>query len=133
MAAECTGSPYVIIPTEFPSLQAVLDEALAPFRRGGVDDFPRDKLAFDDVTETILRLHRETITLKSDGASIAVVGGSTMAGDLDFEALREFLLALCAPTWSGARRCGEICCLFPAQAFQGGSEGLFSPLSSRTP
>jgi len=101
MAAECTGSPYVIIPTEFPSLQAVLDEALAPFRRGGVDDFPRDKLAFDDVTETILRLHRETITLKSDGASIAVVGGSTMAGDLDFEALREFLLALCAPTWSG--------------------------------
>jgi hypothetical protein len=96
------GIAYVVIPTEFYSLQAVLDEALAPFRRGGVDDFPSDKLAFDDVTETIRRLHREAITLKSDGAGIAVVGGSTMGSDLDFDALREFLLALCAPTWSGA-------------------------------
>jgi hypothetical protein len=95
------GIAYVVIPTEFHSLQAVLDEALAPFRRGGVDDFPSDKLAFNDVTETIRRLHREAITLKSDGAGIAVVGGSTMGSDLDFDALREFLLTLCAPTWSG--------------------------------
>ena len=34
------GIAYVIIPTEFESLQAAFDEALAPFRRGGPDEFP---------------------------------------------------------------------------------------------
>ena len=46
------GIAYVIIPTEFASLQAALDEALSPFRRGGPDLFPREALALDDVTET---------------------------------------------------------------------------------
>ena len=60
------GIAYVIIPTEFASLQAVVDEALAPFRRGGPDDFPREKLAFDDVTASMKRLHTEAITLRTE-------------------------------------------------------------------
>ncbi len=59
------GIAYVILPTEFASLQAVLDEALAPFRRGGPDDFPREKFAFDDVADALKRLHAEATTLKS--------------------------------------------------------------------
>jgi len=35
------GLAYVIVPTEFASLQAALDESLVPFRRGGTGDFPR--------------------------------------------------------------------------------------------
>ena len=83
------GIAYVIIPTQFASLQAVLDEALAPFRRGGPDDLPREKLAFDDVTASMKRLHTEAITLRSErqGAGVAVVNGSDMADDLDFSAL----------------------------------------------
>jgi len=42
---------YVLVPRKFESLQAELDSTLAPFRRGGEDDFPREKLAFDDVTD----------------------------------------------------------------------------------
>jgi hypothetical protein len=97
------GAGYVIIPTEFSSLQAVLDEALAPFRRGGVGDLPREKLAFDDVTDALKRLHAEGITLKSgrDGAGVTVVGGNAMAGDLDFAALGEFLRSTGVMSWSG--------------------------------
>jgi len=36
------GVAYVIIPVEFASLQAALDASLAPFRRGGLEDFSRD-------------------------------------------------------------------------------------------
>lgn len=97
------GVAYVIIPLEFSSLQSVLDELLAPFQRGGVDDFPRAQLAFDDVTEALKRLHAEAITLKSEreGADVTIVGGGAMAGDLEFGALREFLRSTGARTWSG--------------------------------
>ena len=96
------GIAYVIIPVEFASLQAALDEALAPFRRCGVGDFPRGKLAFDDVTDAIRRLHAEPITLKAEGAGVAVVGGSAMAVDFDFGALADFMRDVGAPTWSGS-------------------------------
>ena len=48
------------------------------------------------------RLHVEAITLKSghDGG-VTVVGGSAMAGDLDFDALGAFLRSTGAPRWSG--------------------------------
>jgi hypothetical protein len=52
------GLAYVIIPRLFHSLQAELDHSLAPFRRGGEDVFPRSTLAFDDATDSLLRLHR---------------------------------------------------------------------------
>ena len=96
------GIAYVIIPTEFESLQAALDEALAPFRRGGPDEFPREALAFDDVTDELRQLHRLPITLEAKGAGVVLQSNnSASAGDFDFAALAEFLGATGAPLWSG--------------------------------
>ena len=96
------GIAYVIIPTEFESLQAALDEALAPFRRGGPDEFPREALAFDDVTGELRQLHRLPITLEAKGAGVARRSNdSASGGDFDFAALTEFLGATGAPSWSG--------------------------------
>jgi hypothetical protein len=58
---------YVLIPQNFASLQAELDRTLAPFMRGGDDKFPRDKLAFDDATERLARLHRAAFRYDADG------------------------------------------------------------------
>lgn len=52
---------YVMIPQRFASLQDALDRALAPFRRAGIDDFPVDRLAYDQVAADLRRLHRESI------------------------------------------------------------------------
>jgi hypothetical protein len=52
----------------FGSLQAELDRTLAPFRRGGDGDFPREKLAFDDATEDLVRLHGTRFRVNSDGS-----------------------------------------------------------------
>ena len=52
------GLAYVLIPRKFKSLQVELDRTLAPFKRGGEADFPREKLAFDDATDRLARLHR---------------------------------------------------------------------------
>jgi hypothetical protein len=52
------GLVYVLVPGRFVSLQSELDRTLAPFRRGGGDAFPRAKLAFDDATDSLKRLHR---------------------------------------------------------------------------
>jgi hypothetical protein len=51
------GLAYVLVPSEFASLQSELDRTLAPFRRGGDDEFPRAKLTFDDATDGLMRLH----------------------------------------------------------------------------
>jgi hypothetical protein len=96
------GIAYVIIPTEFESLQAALDEALAPFRRGGPDEFPRKALAFDDVTDELRQLHRLPIALEAEGAGVVLQSkDAASAGDFDFAALAEFLRATGAPSWSG--------------------------------
>ena len=92
---------YVIIPTEFASLQAVLDEALAPFRRGGPDEFPRDKLAFDDVTDEIRKLQREPIKLQWEDGRVVLQSEDMLVGAWDFDGLTEFLRSTEAPTWSG--------------------------------
>jgi hypothetical protein len=63
------GLAYVFIPRVFSSLQSELDRALAAFKRGGEDDFPRDKLAFDDVTDVLERLHRSRICCMPDGSA----------------------------------------------------------------
>jgi hypothetical protein len=62
------GLAYVLIPPHFNSLQAELDRTLAPFRRGGDGDFPREKLAFDDVTEYFARLHGTRVRFNRDGS-----------------------------------------------------------------
>jgi hypothetical protein len=73
------GIAYVIIPTEFESLQVALDEALAPFRRGGPDEFPREALAFDDVTEELRQLHR----LRRHARRLPSRAGSISASERD--------------------------------------------------
>src|SRR5215467_3736629 len=66
------GLAYVFIPRVFSSLQSELDRALAAFKRGGEDDFPRDKLAFDDITECLQRLHRSSICCKPNGSAMGL-------------------------------------------------------------
>jgi hypothetical protein len=51
------GLAYVLVASGFVSLQSELDQTLARFRRGGDDAFPREKLAFDDATDSLTRLH----------------------------------------------------------------------------
>jgi hypothetical protein len=60
------GLAYVLVPIKFASLQSELDRTLAPFRRGGDDAFPRAKLAFDDATDSLLRLHAVRFRYNSD-------------------------------------------------------------------
>lgn len=62
------GLAYVLIPSSFISLQSELDQTLARFRRGGDDTFPRDKLAFDDATDGLRRLHSTKFRYNSDGS-----------------------------------------------------------------
>ena len=96
------GIAYVILPMEIASLQPALDESLAPFRRGGLGEFPREQLAFDDVTGQLRKLHGEPIALKVEDARVVVRNGDTaMAADLDFDALREFMQIVGAQRWSG--------------------------------
>jgi hypothetical protein len=95
------GIAYVIVPTKFASLQRVLDEALAPFRRGGPDEFPREKLAFDDVTDEIRKFQRQTIVLRSEEGQVVLQSEDLPAGAWDFEGLGQFLKSTGGPTWSG--------------------------------
>lgn len=93
---------YVIIPTEFVSLQAILDESLAPFRRGGPSAFPRQKLAFDDVTEDLRRLHRLPIQLNTNGAGVGIVSADTgLTMYIDFDAIRALLESMGTSSWEG--------------------------------
>jgi hypothetical protein len=62
------GLAYVLLPSAFASLQSELDRTLAPFRRGGDGEFPRAKLAFDDATDTLARLHRSKFRYHRDGS-----------------------------------------------------------------
>jgi len=55
------GLAYVLVPSKFKSLQTELDRTLAPFMRGGDAEFRREKLAFDDATNALTRLHRTAI------------------------------------------------------------------------
>jgi hypothetical protein len=99
------GLAYAIIPTEFASLQGVLGEALAPFRRGGPEDFPREKLAFDDVTDGLRSLHATRFEFQAKGGGV-VIGGSDPAPayDLDTEGIRAFLEASGVTYGRAARR-----------------------------
>ncbi len=62
------GLAYVLIPTQFGSLQEELDRTLAPFMRGGEEEFPREKLAFYDVTDELTRLHGTRVRYNPDGS-----------------------------------------------------------------
>jgi len=60
------GLAYVLVPRQFDSLQSELDRTLAAFKRGGKDDFPREKLGFDDATAWLLRLHQSRFRYNPD-------------------------------------------------------------------
>jgi hypothetical protein len=68
------GLAYVLIPSRFDSLQSELDRTLARFQRGGDDAFPREKLAFDDATDTLGNLHRGKFRYDPD-RSVSWLGG----------------------------------------------------------
>ncbi len=96
------GIAYVIMPTEFDSLQAVLDKALGRFRRGGADEFPREHLVFDDVTDALRRLHLSPIRVKDDATGFSLSGvdpGLTI--DADIHALRALLKSRGVEVWTG--------------------------------
>jgi hypothetical protein len=86
------GLAYVLIPRTFHSLQAELDQTLAPFRRGGDDVFPRSRLAFDDTTEVLLRLHRSAFRYDS-GTLTRHETDVHLSSDLSLGRLSEHLAA----------------------------------------
>ncbi|BBU60393.1 hypothetical protein MSC49_03280 [Methylosinus sp. C49] len=95
------GLAYVIIPIEFASLQGALDETLAPFKRGGADVFPQEKLEFDDVTGALRLLHTTPLEFEA-GNGLSIRGGDLEhVHDLDSEAVLRFLDAAGTRTWSG--------------------------------
>jgi hypothetical protein len=94
------GLAYVLIPKQFASLQVELDRTLAPFMRGGDKEFPREKLAFDDATDALTRLHKTRIRYNPEGTlSLLDTGALSEAWyDLRTDRLKEHLSA-CALEW----------------------------------
>src|SRR5258708_931348 len=84
---------YVLVPTKFGSLQSELDRTLAPFMRGGDDQFPRAKLAFDDVTDALARLHRSKFRCNSDRSLTWLDGDVATSFDLRMSSLSEHMTA----------------------------------------
>jgi hypothetical protein len=84
---------YVIVAQDFASLQAELDRTLAPFMRGGDDRFPRAKLAFDDATEGLERLHRTAFRYNSDGSLTWREADVASSFDLRLDRLAEHMAA----------------------------------------
>ena len=87
------GLAYVLVPITFASLQSELDRTLAPFMRGGEDRFPRSKLAFDDATDRLTRLHRSKFRYNPDRSFVWLDGDSTSSFDLRMSKLAEHMAA----------------------------------------
>jgi hypothetical protein len=81
------GLAYVLVPSRFVSLQSELDQTLARFRRGGDDAFPRGKLAFDDATDGLRRLHCTKLRYNSDG-SVRWLDSDAAASSFDLRLLK---------------------------------------------
>jgi hypothetical protein len=94
------GLAYVLIPTRFRSLQEELDRTLAPFRRGGEESFPRERLAFDDATDDLMRLHGTTIRYEPDG-SVTWSDVGDISHDLCLLRLKEHMLACSLDRFEG--------------------------------
>ena len=85
------GVAYVLLPRKFESLQSELDRSLAPFKRGGEHDFPREKLAFYDETDRLARLHRSKFRFNPNGTFTDLE--HDLSYGLDFSKLREHFRA----------------------------------------
>jgi hypothetical protein len=94
---------YVLIPSRFTSLQTELDRALAAFRRGGPKEFPPERLAFDDVTDTLRRLHVAHLELERSGSDGVTIRGLDMGDSfaLDTLPLQEVMRRRNYRAWSG--------------------------------
>ncbi len=87
------GLAYVLVPSKFASLQSELDQTLAPFMRGGADQFPRAKLAFDDATDGLARLHRAKFRYNSDRSLSWLDGDAASSFHLRLARLSEHMAA----------------------------------------
>jgi hypothetical protein len=87
------GLAYILVPTTFASLQSELDRTLAPFMRGGDDKFPRDKLAFDDATDGLVRLHHSKFRYNPDRSLTWLGGSSASSFDLSLSRLSQHMAA----------------------------------------
>ena len=94
------GLAYVLIPSQFASLQTELDRTLAPFMRGGEKEFPREKLAFDDATEALTRLHRTGFRYNPNG-SLTWLDPADASYDLRLASLKEHLTACSLDEFEG--------------------------------
>jgi len=101
MVESMYGLAHVLVPRAFTSLQSELDRTLAPFKRGGEDAFPRDKLAFDDATDRLARLHRAKFRFNTDGSLTWLDGDATPSLDLRLTRLAEHLAACRLDTFEG--------------------------------
>lgn len=96
------GLAYVIIPSSFDSLQSELDRTLARFRRGGEADFPREKLAFDDATDSLGDMHCGKFQRNEKGSMQWLGGGDGMSlFYLDMSKLDEHMAACGLDTFEG--------------------------------
>jgi hypothetical protein len=95
------GLAYVIIPVNFASLQQELDRTLAPFMRGSDNNFPREKLAFDDATDELMRLHRAKFRYASDRSVIWPLHGGGPSFELDLAKLSDHMSACGLESFEG--------------------------------
>lgn len=93
---------YVLLPADFSSLQDSLDRSLAPYKRGGEDDFALDQLAFDDDTAPLEEIWRAELDFDRTGGGLRY-GDAPPLGPymLDGLALRRFLDERGVDRWRG--------------------------------
>lgn len=96
------GLAYVLIRPDFTSLQDELDRTLAAFKRGGEDDFPLDKLAFDDLTSWMKRVWREPLAVERSRSGLRIHGDDNHSSYLlETTAVHRFLEEQGVDRWEG--------------------------------
>ncbi len=94
------GLVHVLVPAGFSLLQAELDRSLAPFKRGGEEDFPIEALAFDDWTPLLEKVWRAALELDRTGQGVSF-GADTATYALDVVAMHRFLDERRTDRWRG--------------------------------
>jgi hypothetical protein len=94
------GLAYVLIPAQFRSLQEELDRSLAPFMRGGDEDFPRERLAFRDATAELAQLHRTRVRY-GPGAKLTWLDTKEVSYELCLLRLEEHMKACSLDEFEG--------------------------------
>ncbi|WP_046863081.1 hypothetical protein [Microvirga massiliensis] len=81
---------YVILPFSETAPAEAIRSSLAPFQRGGRDELPADRLAFQDETDWVIRLHEGRFVFTASGrGGLRIEGGDHgWIGPLDIRAVR---------------------------------------------